>query len=173
MNPGIQTLHRNFRILIILILIFSQKSRPAPGPAQSLIEWVPGGKQAVREECVELYFHSARGVHRDSFAFYFTVRMWTISNILKYLQLEMGMLSVARFLHVGYFYVLVFLLDGSIVFLVFISVILINYLRVKRLSEFCLWRLLFHVTNLRGVGQGGRSSVKGLVANEVDISRSQ
>ena len=86
----------------------------------------------------------------------------------------MGMLSVARFLHVGYFCVLVFLPDGSV--LSFLSLFLLfwcNYLRVKRLSEFYVWHLLFHVTNLRGVGQGGWSSVKGLVASEVDISRSQ
>jgi len=173
LNPGRQTLRRNLRILNILILIYFQKSRPALGPAQSLIEWVPRGKTDLREECVELYFHSAmclRGVHRD-FAFYFTVRMWAISNILKYLQLEMGMLSMARFLHVGYFYVLVFLPDGSVIS--FLSLFLFfwcNYLRVKRLSEFCVWHLLFHVTNLRGVGQGGWSSVKGLVVSEVDIS---
>lgn len=43
MNPGRQILHRNLQILSILILSFSQKSRPALGPAQSLIEWVPGG----------------------------------------------------------------------------------------------------------------------------------
>jgi len=132
LNPGRQTLHRNLRILNILILIFFQKSRPDVGPAQSLTEWVPRGKTDLREECVELYFHSAvylRGVHRDNFAFYFTVRMWAISNILKYLQPEMGMLSMTRFLHVDYFCVLVFLPDGSIIS--FLSLFLLfwcNYL---------------------------------------------
>jgi len=177
LNPGRQTLHRNLRILNILILTFFQKSRPALGPAQSLIEWVPRGKTDLREECVELYFHSAmnlRGVHRENFAFYFTVRMWEISNILKYLRLEIGMLSMARFLHVGYFYVLVFLPDCSAISLLSLFLLFwCIYLRVKRFLEFYVWHLLLHVTNLRGVGQGGWSSVKGLVASEVDISRSQ
>lgn len=43
-----------------------------------LLNGYRGVKHAVREECVELYFHSAmylRGVHRDNFAFYFNLRM--------------------------------------------------------------------------------------------------
>jgi hypothetical protein len=90
---------------------------------------------------VELHFHPPayfHGMHRDDFTFYFIVRIEAISKLFKYLHVEMGMLSMERFLHVGCIVcVSVYLPDVFVVS--FVSLFLLcqwRYLRVTRLSEF-------------------------------------